>query len=190
MTVANFEKSLDPIDAEISGSFQRKIRPLRDSPTELLNEFRRFQPLLSRPAIHKALTREREALLGQLVDLLDATGDGLETLVQSAILSVPCFLALVQNLMYMQVENRDEIFSWHVSEHVSGILIAKQIASRVHNITDGVPGLFEDLCDGKRLQLLGHEILTRCRKTEHDLLRHWVVEVEEALSSKDSGMRM
>ena len=57
------------------------ISPLADSPVQLMGELRRFRRLLSRPTIRKSLVQEREALLHQLLDLLEGTGESFESFI-------------------------------------------------------------------------------------------------------------
>lgn len=83
--VEKYEKSLAPLDFQIAANFRQMISPLHETPLPLLHELRQFKHLLSRCNIRRALVSEREALLHQLVDMIENMGENFHVLIHDAI---------------------------------------------------------------------------------------------------------
>lgn len=73
---------------------------------------------------------------------------------------------------------------------MSGVVTARQVASRVQGLTAQTKVLFGDLRGCAELEHLGRELSTRCRETERELLSNWAAEVKDALTGGEAGMRM
>ena len=83
--VEKYEKSLVPLDFQIAANFRQIILPLHETPLPLLHELRQFKHLLSRCNIRRGLVSEREALLHQLVDMIENMGENFHVLIHNAI---------------------------------------------------------------------------------------------------------
>ena len=87
--VAEYERSLNPVESAVAAQFRRKIAPIMDRylimsvmnpysichltyhecinrPLVLLREFQQYRYLLQRPTVRAALVDERESLLSLL----------------------------------------------------------------------------------------------------------------------------
>ncbi|XP_057314672.1 cytoplasmic dynein 2 heavy chain 1-like isoform X2 [Hydractinia symbiolongicarpus] len=64
--VAQYSKSIEPIEDRIATKLREKFNNTKAKSFQLLREFQRYKELINRPNIKKALTAERETLLGQL----------------------------------------------------------------------------------------------------------------------------
>ena len=146
--VEKYEKSLAPLDFQIAANFRHMISPLHETPLPLLHELRQFKHLLSRCNIRRALVSEREALLHQLVDMIENMGENFHVLIHDATSGL-------------------EKYSCLLGKHVSGILRARQISFHIQDLAEGNTELFGDLEHAKVLLSLGSELQSRCRKTEH-----------------------
>lgn len=80
-----YEKSLVPLEIQIAANFRQMILPLHETPLPLLHELRQFKHLLSRCNIRRGLVSEREALLHQLVDMIENMGENFHVLIHNAI---------------------------------------------------------------------------------------------------------
>ncbi|KAJ1446203.1 dynein heavy chain and region D6 of dynein motor-domain-containing protein [Pelagophyceae sp. CCMP2097] len=167
--VADYEASLAPVEARIAASFRRRVAALLDAPQQMLHEFKRFRGLLARPHVRTALTREREALLHQLAEHLEHVSESFDAAVRDEARSA---------------------FACNLSDHVSGVVAARQIAARVADVVDGARDLFADLRGCADLEALGRELASRARKAEQELLHDWAREVKDALQGGEGGMRM
>ena len=167
--VGEYESSLAPVDARIAANFRKKVSSFLDAPQQLLHEFRRFAQLLSRPQIRAALTREREALLHQLIDHLEGVSESFDACVR---------------------DDPRDAFACNLSEHVSGVVAARQIATSARASCAGASLLFGDLKGFADFESLAKELSQRARKTEQELLAEWATEVKLALQGGEEGMRM
>uniref|UniRef100_A0A7M5UV62 Cytoplasmic dynein 2 heavy chain 1 n=1 Tax=Clytia hemisphaerica TaxID=252671 RepID=A0A7M5UV62_9CNID len=66
--VAQYNKDIEPTEERIATKLREKLSVSKAKSFQLLREFQRYKELINRPSIKKALTAERETLIGQLYE--------------------------------------------------------------------------------------------------------------------------
>jgi dynein heavy chain 2 len=179
--VEDYEAKLQPIEAQIANNLLRQLNigGTADRPLVLLRQFQRYQHLLARGGIRRALMNERETLLSQLMahiehvenefmqrGALDGLGDG-----------------------------EQAPHGRNLSRYIAIIVWGKQLQSRVKSTLSASRSLLSDLSSYEDFQQAAEHLEQKLSRMVKEQYGNWESEVLEskrdgALSSKMSGRLM
>jgi hypothetical protein len=127
-----FETSLGSVESTVAMHFRKSVAPLLSTPQLLLREFEKYKSLLQRPIIRRSLVSERDALfslLNGIVRKFEASVDRIES-GQAFDPSEEDSLVHKGGLM---------------SSKVAGIVLLKQIETKVASVISTSKALLDDL---------------------------------------------
>jgi dynein heavy chain 2 len=185
--VKQYEKLLEPIEAAVAGHMRKNIVRVQDKPQLLLQEFRRAQSLLERPAIRRALASEREVLLSllreqlkkveQSVDRIETNGRDDSDDEEGGGSSAAAVAGAARS-------------SRLLSPTVACLVKLRQLASRVTAVLGTSRQLLSDLNDFSRLEDLGTTLIGRIRQEENTRFKAWVTDTQEAISGESDSIKL
>jgi dynein heavy chain 2 len=182
--VRQYESLIEPVESAVAGHIRRNISHIQDKPQLLLQELKRYQNLLERPSVRRALSSEREMLLSLLreqlkkieitVDRLESTGrddsDDEEGGVMTAVAG----------------RRGSKLLSGTVCCLVS----LRQLGSRVSTILGTSRQLLNDLDGYARLEDQCATLLGRVRQEENGRFKSWCEETQEKISGEYESVKL
>lgn len=183
--VRQYESLIEPVESAVASHIRKNISHIQDKPQLLLQELKRYQNLLERPSVRRALSSEREMLLSLLreqlkkieitIDRIEATGRD-ESDDEDAGNSV------------MAVAGRKG--SRLLSGTVSCLVSLRQLGSRVTAILGTSRQLLSDLDSYSRLEDQCTTLIGRVRQEETARFRSWCEETQDKISGDSDSVKL
>lgn len=185
--VADYERSLDPIEEAVAARFRKSVAPLLSQPQLLLREFQKYHNLLERPTIRRSMIAERESLLTQLREL-----------VAKIELSVDSIEASKGEADDPPAANNNAIVGIGMGSHsatlfsprVNNIVMLRQLASRAASALNTSQELLSDLDGYQRFSLQCKNLLQRAKAEEDANYELWVSRIEELIEDDAPALRL
>eukprot|EP00953_Heterococcus_sp_UTEX-ZZ885_P012620 7231-Heterococcus_DN1.PRE.4 len=173
--VAEFERCLAPIEQTVAANFKRRVEGMLDRPQLLLREFQRCASLIQRPRIGVALASEREILLQQLTEHLnavDASFDDFDRELQKGSNGSSSTAAAAA------------VSGKNMSKRVRGVVHCRVLNSRCRAMRTTAAELLSDLSGFKAFSELADELVLKAARQEASLVEEWREGVEDMLDSE------
>jgi dynein heavy chain 2, cytosolic len=185
--VADYERSLDPVEEAVAARFRRSVAPMLSQPQLLLREFQKYHNLLERPTIRRSMIAERESLLTQLKEL-----------VSKIELTVDSIEASKADLDDPTSSNSSAVVGWGMGSHsatlfsprVNNIVMLRQLASRAASALSTSQELLADLDGFPRFSSQCKNLLSRARSEEESNFDTWVSRIEELIEDDAPALRL
>lgn len=169
----HYEQLLQSFEQDLAAKLKGEI--VRDlPPLQLLREFQKWQGLLRRKNLQRALQPEREHLLNQLIAQTGRLREEFEKQA-GAQEAIPRLERLLQAQM---------------SPLVTGIVWARGLQQKTQRIVLAAEELFEDLDGVRRLRELGEGFLGSLREYQQNQFKAWKTEVEAAVRNESDPLAL
>ena len=157
-----FEARLLPADAAIAQTIRRRTAARGGSAELLLRELQRYHKCIARPGVASALSAEREALLAELAELVDAVDGEIDH----------------------EEEDAPALYGMELlSPRVRGVARCEQLSRRLRCVAlPATRRVLGDLAGFEGLQRQAEAALRRVGARAEDLFRAWTEDVRDALA--------
>ena len=172
---AQFAALMEPIERDVARRLQERLSDSGLRGHAQLREFLRFSELVRQPLIYAALAPAREALLGQLVQQIDAMRDEFETR------SGQCGAGMHEG---------HQTTGKNLPEVVHQIILAKQLEDKALEMVAAADSLLSDLQGMPRFAAKARELRDYLRDHAQQRFAEWVAAVEAELEGGSSGLSL
>jgi dynein heavy chain 2, cytosolic len=172
-----FEANLATIESTVATNFRKVVAPLLSSPQLLLREFEKYKNLMERPIIRRSLASERDALfslLNSIVRKFEITVDRIES--------------------GQAFDPADEDSLFHkgglMSSKVAGIVLLKQVETKVASVLSTSKALLDDLAGFTSLGSSCENLIYRIRGEVSAKFDSWVQEMQRKIEDEEESFRL
>jgi dynein heavy chain 2 len=172
-----YNRSIDPVETAVASRFKKICAPLLDQPQVLLREFQKYNNLVKRPAIRRALVSERETLLVQLKELvskMEASADSIESTRDDD----------------GNNESKDNHGAKLFSNRVNNIVLLRQLSSRTSSALSTSYELLSDLDGFSRFSTQCKNFLSKLKSEQDANFENWVSKMEDLIESDSPTLRL
>jgi dynein heavy chain 2 len=172
--VAQYESRLQPIESHIGSNLRRLVSSgaMSDRPLVLLRQFQKYQHLLSRPQIARALASERETLLAQLIEHLTQLHVDFSRMGGG------------------ENSGQEPPSGRNLSPRINRIIWGQQLRTRVSGVLTTASSLLSDLASFESFQNDSEVLQKRADRMVKDEVKAWEEEVQDAIRDDELSDKM